>query len=89
MATLRFYIVPNAKENKVIGEHGSAIKISCESVRSSERVREETASPGWMVDGIKKESRKMFASPFGTCDDVFVSVSVRSDVLAEGELCFT
>jgi len=39
MATLRFYIVPNAKENKVMGEHGGAIKISCESVRSSERVR--------------------------------------------------
>jgi len=39
MATLRFYIVPNAKENKVVGEHRSAIKISCESVRSSERVR--------------------------------------------------
>ena len=27
MATLRFHIVPNAKENKVIGEHGIAIKI--------------------------------------------------------------
>ncbi|PYL86483.1 MAG: hypothetical protein DMF17_05930 [Verrucomicrobia bacterium] len=89
MATLRFYIVPNAKENKVIGEHGSAIKISCESVRSSERVREETASPGWMVQAIKNKGRKMFASPVRTCDDVFVSVSVRSDVLAEGELCFT
>jgi uncharacterized protein (TIGR00251 family) len=27
MATLRFHIVPNAKENKVAGEHGVAIKI--------------------------------------------------------------
>jgi uncharacterized protein (TIGR00251 family) len=27
MATLRFHIVPNAKENKVVGEHGGAIKI--------------------------------------------------------------
>lgn len=27
MATLRFHIVPNAKENKVMGEHGAAIKI--------------------------------------------------------------
>jgi uncharacterized protein (TIGR00251 family) len=27
MATLRFHIVPNAKQNKVIGEHGAAIKI--------------------------------------------------------------
>jgi uncharacterized protein (TIGR00251 family) len=27
MATLRFHIVPNAKQNKVMGEHGSAIKI--------------------------------------------------------------
>src|SRR5438094_7163719 len=40
-----------------------------------------------MVDGIKKESRKMFASPVRTCDDVFVSVSVRSDVL-EGRIMF-
>jgi len=27
MATLRFHIVPNAKSNMVIGQHGSAIKI--------------------------------------------------------------
>jgi uncharacterized protein (TIGR00251 family) len=27
MATLRFHIVPNAKDNKVAGEHGAAIKI--------------------------------------------------------------
>jgi len=27
MATLRFHIVPNAKENKLVGEHGAAIKI--------------------------------------------------------------
>jgi len=27
MATLRFHIVPNAKQNKAMGEHGAAIKI--------------------------------------------------------------
>jgi uncharacterized protein len=27
MATLRFHIVPNAKEDKIAGEHGGAIKI--------------------------------------------------------------
>jgi uncharacterized protein (TIGR00251 family) len=27
MATLRFHIVPNAKQNQVMGEHGAAIKI--------------------------------------------------------------
>lgn len=27
MATLCFHIVPNAKHNKVVGEHGGAIKI--------------------------------------------------------------
>jgi uncharacterized protein len=27
MATLQLHIVPNAKQNKVVGEHGSAIKI--------------------------------------------------------------
>jgi uncharacterized protein (TIGR00251 family) len=27
MATLRFHIVPNAKSDKVVGEHGDAIKI--------------------------------------------------------------
>lgn len=27
MAILRFHIVPNAKQNKVVGEHGAAIKI--------------------------------------------------------------
>jgi uncharacterized protein (TIGR00251 family) len=27
MATLQFHIVPNAKQNKVMGEHGAAIKI--------------------------------------------------------------
>ncbi|TMP93360.1 MAG: DUF167 domain-containing protein [Verrucomicrobia bacterium] len=27
MATLRFHIVANAKETKVVGEHGAAIKI--------------------------------------------------------------
>ena len=27
MATLRFHIVPNAKIDKVVGEHGSAIKV--------------------------------------------------------------
>ena len=27
MATLRFHIVPNAKIDKVVGEHGHAIKI--------------------------------------------------------------
>ena len=27
MAALRFHIVPNAQQNKVMGEHGSAIKI--------------------------------------------------------------
>jgi len=43
---------------------------------------------GWFRRS-KNKGRKMFASPFGACDDVFVSVSVRSDVLAEGELCFT
>jgi uncharacterized protein (TIGR00251 family) len=27
MATLRFHIVPNAKQNKLVGEHGGTIKI--------------------------------------------------------------
>jgi uncharacterized protein (TIGR00251 family) len=27
MAILRFHIVPNAKQNKVTGEHGNAIKV--------------------------------------------------------------
>jgi uncharacterized protein (TIGR00251 family) len=27
MATLRFHVVPNAKQNKVVGRHGDAIKI--------------------------------------------------------------
>jgi uncharacterized protein (TIGR00251 family) len=27
MAALRFHIVPNAKQDKVVGEHGAAIKI--------------------------------------------------------------
>ena len=27
MPTFRFHIVPNAKQNKVVGEHGSAIKV--------------------------------------------------------------
>ena len=27
MATLRFHVVPNAKIDKVVGEHGNAIKI--------------------------------------------------------------
>ena len=27
MATLRFHIIPNAKTDKVIGEHGGAIKV--------------------------------------------------------------
>jgi uncharacterized protein (TIGR00251 family) len=27
VATLRLHIVPNAKQNKVVGEHGTAIKI--------------------------------------------------------------
>ena len=27
MATLRFYVVPNAKVDSVVGEHGAAIKI--------------------------------------------------------------
>ena len=27
MATLRFHIIPNAKVDKVVGEHGDAIKI--------------------------------------------------------------
>jgi len=27
MATLSFHVVPNAKENKVAGQHGNAIKI--------------------------------------------------------------
>jgi uncharacterized protein (TIGR00251 family) len=27
MATVRFHIVPNAKQNKVVGEHGTAVKI--------------------------------------------------------------
>jgi len=47
----------------VIGEHGSAIKISCERVRSSERVREETASPGWMVQAIKTRVEKCLSRP--------------------------
>ncbi len=27
MATLRFHVVPNAKENEVVGRHGVAIKV--------------------------------------------------------------
>jgi uncharacterized protein (TIGR00251 family) len=27
MATVRFHIVPNAKQDKVVGEHGGAIKV--------------------------------------------------------------
>jgi hypothetical protein len=27
MATLQFHLVPNAKQNKVMSEHGAAIKI--------------------------------------------------------------
>ncbi len=27
MATLRFHVIPNAKTDKVIGEHGGAIKV--------------------------------------------------------------
>ena len=27
MATLRFHVVPNAKSDKIVGEHGEALKI--------------------------------------------------------------
>jgi uncharacterized protein len=27
MATLRFHVVPNAKENRVVGQHGNSIKV--------------------------------------------------------------
>jgi uncharacterized protein (TIGR00251 family) len=27
MATLSFHVVPNAKENRVVGQHGNAIKV--------------------------------------------------------------
>jgi uncharacterized protein (TIGR00251 family) len=27
MATLHFHVVPNAKENRVVGQHGNAIKV--------------------------------------------------------------
>jgi uncharacterized protein (TIGR00251 family) len=32
MATLRFHVVPNAKRDKVVGEHGDAIKIKLRAV---------------------------------------------------------
>jgi uncharacterized protein YggU (UPF0235/DUF167 family) len=32
MATLRFHVIPNAKQNKATGEHGGAIKIKLRAV---------------------------------------------------------
>jgi hypothetical protein len=32
MATLRFHVVPNAKRDKVVGEHGDTIKIKLRAV---------------------------------------------------------
>jgi hypothetical protein len=79
MATLRFHIVPNGKQNQMMGEHGAAINI---------KLRKLHRLAGWLTRS-KGEAEKCLLRPFELAMVFFVCVSVRSDVLAKGELCFT
>jgi Uncharacterised ACR, YggU family COG1872 len=61
MATLRFHIVPNAGQNKVIGEHGGAIKIKLRApaVEGKANVALRTKSRGKLIriGGLNDEER--------------------------------
>ena len=51
MATLRFHIVPNAKVNKVMGEHGAAIKIKLRAPAVEGKAN--AALRSFLVDALK------------------------------------
>jgi hypothetical protein len=55
MTILQFHIVPNAKQNKVIREHGSAIKIGLRGLCPGRR---GTLSPaGLTIAGAQRDHR--------------------------------
>ena len=51
MATVRFHIVPNAKANQVMGEHGSAIRIKLRAPAVEGKAN--AALRSFLVDALK------------------------------------
>ena len=58
MATLRFHIVPNVKQNKVMGEHGAAIKIKLRA--SALEGKANTALRSFLAKELKISERSIF-----------------------------
>jgi len=57
MATLRFHIVPNAKIDKVVGEHGGAIKIKLRALAVEEQAN--TALRVFLEEELKIPERSI------------------------------
>ena len=55
MATVRFHVVPNAKQNKVVGEHGTAIKIKLRAPALEGQAN--AALLGFLVERLKIPAR--------------------------------
>jgi len=58
MATVRFHIVPNAKQNKVMGEHGTAIKIKLRARRHC-KGKANAALLGFLAERLKISEGKI------------------------------
>jgi len=57
MAILRFHIVPNAKQNDVMGEHGDAIKIKLRA--PAVQGKANAALRGFLADELKIPKRRI------------------------------
>jgi uncharacterized protein (TIGR00251 family) len=57
MATLQFHIVPNATQNKVMGEYGSAIRIKLRAPALEGKAN--AALRSFLADGLKIPERRI------------------------------
>ena len=80
MATLRFHVVPNAKIDEVVGEHGGAIKIKLRAPAVEGKAN--SALMSFLVDELNISHRAIALAHGHKSRDKLI----RIDGLTEGEV---
>ena len=77
MATVRFHIVPNARANKVVGEHGDAIKIKVRA--PAVEAKANAALRGFLAEELRIPERNIVLERGQKSRDKLISIEELSE----------
>jgi len=77
MATVRFHIVPNARANKIVGEHGDAIKIKVRAPAVEGKAN--AALRGFLAEELRIPERNIVLERGQKSGDKLISIEELSE----------